>query len=348
MIFKYLQENDIKNNLEYIRQNMSGDLLYMLKSASFGWTSADDNVYDSNSDIITNFLRLNDTINIGYANRGGTTSEKITWNFVCNNLGIDDQESIHYDQNTYDEFVVISFKDIEKYKSIDFKNLFVAFSNQTGDNNVTLTDGRFPETTDVLASLTNKRSSAIYKIEENNVIRQLNNSDVYDLYKSTATEKLVELNDDPEEIKIDDVDESLFTKCGFVIPSQGTIIIFPSLLATDIYNKIVGSTDKRTDLYESLMGFGTYFIESVSNLNLYLRLLNNEFNKSNNSSAYNLFNERFEYNDNVDSVYVTNILLCNDSNEILGFIKFDEPLEKNEAEEYLLTGVLKTNKYGNT
>lgn len=136
------------------------------------------------------------------------------------------------------------------------------------------------------------------------------------------------------------LDASILSSSGYLITDRahptGSGAVFMSSNADRLFTSISGAMVINPDEY----GFRATVTERLESIVVFVKIFNNEFNYTNNTTAVNDTNNfriKEELLDNgYNFSYITQIGLYNDDNELLAVAKLSKPIRKNKETELVI------------
>lgn len=349
MIFKSIESKD-KQLFEKVKNSPSFGENAVLNREDIGsdWDSEALTAFDEFSSITSNGLIVNDSFFINYISKDGVYSETSLWNTMMSRLQVpfnreDEEFKFYLDGTEITEALVVSF-DLNNAEKVNPKLFFMAFSEDANDNEKV---GLTFDLTDffVLVADTRRENISDTTFIESATFKSTLIGDVYHLVTSSDA-NFLSVDESIDSIDVDLGAGLISVPKGLLFVDLGIALIFPEKMTGAVENAIKGEWTSTEDVLSTLKYLASY--NQVKNIheNYFLRMRNNEFNRSNNSTAYtfdgidDVYNEYLEEN---PTTFITQATLYNDINEALGVVTFNPPIRKDDLTERTIRAYIDDN-----
>lgn len=337
-VFKQFEEKDSlleRSVTDY--KNMFKDNMFESKSIS-GWNVEYDE-FSQFSDVHGNMSFLNGgKFSVGYADESGSRSDVMLWNMIMSSI----MATYNSEEKRYD--FEVNNQRISKAIAV---SLNPDYLNQgLSDNFITAwSDESFSEPDgNGNFDLINTMVLAPYKINDGFSDETFNSSGITPAWelRTTSSNEFVTIGSGNDSLSIDWSKGTVSGIYGIVFPNLGLVLLFPELIDNTDYNFIqnITSTSNAVDI---IQWFGGFTNKIVDKFVYFFRLRNDEFNNSNNPTAYELRDGEIKRLKTLDPertgqrmTFITRIGYFNEWNECLATGFFEYPLQKTSFDENII------------
>lgn len=351
MVFKKLKEGDVQENREVeVLNKLFGDSAIIKKDA--GWTYTKNSDFTNDPSLVSNVYFVGDNFYVTFGSEDNSNyNEWLPWNAIMSSIQAPwDAENKRYDfyvqGQRITEFIAFSVNPDRYNDKIDFDNFAIVMKGETDDTFTDLDGSGNPTSHVALAPYFVKSSvqDTLYDSSNEEIKHSNRITPAYDV-RYTDDLTFLTYNSASESIDIDWSIGTVSEQVGVFYPTLGLMLVFPELLTDHptLKDTIDGASNKALVSLQSTMMVMGYGVTKKTRTVVFSRLLNNEFNRTTNPTAFTLIGgepELEEYIEREKITFPTKIGYYNDQNELLAVANFSQPYKKSPEEELTIISTI--------